>query len=305
MDDNLFPNAAVFGLPISGEDIEQTDFGPSLEHMLQSGTLDWSDLPREQDLGYVEYKWKLREHVNAKRIEGLATQMSFRLQEGEGKAYYLVGVSDSGRAEGLSPKDHNLSVEVLMQVAHASRSVFLLESINKERRNRRCSVWRVIRSDSKEVRSRLDALHIFLPEQPRIKSIKSEVKPDHVRCRVSSQESASSATTHSPRTSLASLSTAESTPLLSSGTDPQLELAMIAELPTPIHASTKMTRKTRKERQRERATAPAIVMQDQSVAEQTMLSPESRSAPDQDQKLSLNSNLQSGYLLDPEIVSGG
>merc|ERR1719478_300883 len=70
--------------------------------------------------------------------------MRFRLGEGNGTAYYLLGVSDSGDALGLLPKEHKDAVRVLMSVATGAGSALLLQAISEKRKGgRRCSAWRV------------------------------------------------------------------------------------------------------------------------------------------------------------------
>ena len=39
------------------------------------------------------------------RVEHLTTQMAFRLNEGNGTAYYQIGVLDSGQVTGLSEQE--------------------------------------------------------------------------------------------------------------------------------------------------------------------------------------------------------
>lgn len=219
MDNMSLLNASAFSLPIV-EDPDVADFGPALELMLQRGCVDWSDLPRESDYGHVEYKWKLGQHVHAKRIANLATQMAFRLQEGAGKAYYLLGVRDSGVADGVSRQDHNLTVRVLMEAARVSKSIFLLENLNKECRNGWSSAWRVIKSDSIEVKSRMDALHLFTPERTDVIHVKQEMPFIRASGRAST---ASSGSTCSPRTSRASSWSSQATECSSPSSEPQLE----------------------------------------------------------------------------------
>ena len=47
----------------------------------------------EKDDGNTEYKSKLI-NKSEKRIEGIATQMRFRCEEGFGEAIYILGVSN-------------------------------------------------------------------------------------------------------------------------------------------------------------------------------------------------------------------
>ncbi len=54
-------------------------------------------LPEEDDYGNTEYKIKLDTNIiTVDRVKHLTTQMTFRLNEGEGTAFYQIGVHDSG-----------------------------------------------------------------------------------------------------------------------------------------------------------------------------------------------------------------
>ena len=51
---------------------------------------------QEEDEGKVEYKLKLYPKPDSIRLEKLASQMNFRLTEGNGEAIYELGIADSG-----------------------------------------------------------------------------------------------------------------------------------------------------------------------------------------------------------------
>eukprot|EP00930_Biecheleria_cincta_P075932 TRINITY_DN63127_c0_g1_i1.p1 TRINITY_DN63127_c0_g1~~TRINITY_DN63127_c0_g1_i1.p1 ORF type:complete len:231 (+),score=48.74 TRINITY_DN63127_c0_g1_i1:106-798(+) len=129
------------------EDDQADDFSPKLVEMLQGQCMEWDAIPAECDTGCVEYKWRLGREQGVRRISRLATQMKFRLAEGGGTAYYLLGVRDCGFAEGLSARDHSESVEVLMAAAASAKSILLLEALGSSSScvgsDRRCSVWRL------------------------------------------------------------------------------------------------------------------------------------------------------------------
>eukprot|EP00438_Fugacium_kawagutii_P021222 Skav220501 [mRNA] locus=scaffold4697:39089:54676:- [translate_table: standard] len=101
------------------------DFCPKLSAMLEGQRMNWDELPPECDEGCVEYKWRLGPEHTHRRLERLATQMKFRLNEGNGTAYYLLGVRDSGIAEGLTAREHSEAVSVLMAAAGAADSILL------------------------------------------------------------------------------------------------------------------------------------------------------------------------------------
>ncbi|CAE7601023.1 GTPBP2, partial [Symbiodinium pilosum] len=114
--------------------------------MLQGQCMDWDELPPENDEGCVEYKWRLGPEHSHRRVDRLATQMKFRLAEGSGKAFYLLGVRDSGFAEGLSAREHSEAVSVLMAAAGAADCILLLEALGcstRSKKGRLCSVWRL------------------------------------------------------------------------------------------------------------------------------------------------------------------
>lgn len=61
-------------------------------------------LPEEPDTGNTEYKFKF-DAPNMARVEHLTTQLAFRLNEGNGIAFYQIGVLDSGQVTGLTDSE--------------------------------------------------------------------------------------------------------------------------------------------------------------------------------------------------------
>ncbi|MEM0279387.1 GTP-binding protein [Metallosphaera sp.] len=72
--------------------------------------------PRESDLGKIEYKLILTD-LSEQRLQELATQMKFRLEEGGGEALYVVGVSDEGEAIGLPLKELESTIRTVEKIA--------------------------------------------------------------------------------------------------------------------------------------------------------------------------------------------
>jgi len=70
----------------------------------------------ENPSGNVEYKLKLVRPTEDRLIE-LATQMNYRLNEGDGEAFYEIGVSDDGEPVGLSAEELYNSLQVLEKIA--------------------------------------------------------------------------------------------------------------------------------------------------------------------------------------------
>ena len=70
---------------------------------------EFPDQPQEiDDEGNREYKWKIiveDPKDKEKKTTKIASQMKFRLYEGDGKALYILGVTDDGDALGINEKD--------------------------------------------------------------------------------------------------------------------------------------------------------------------------------------------------------
>ncbi|MHA2365083.1 MAG: GTP-binding protein [Candidatus Hodarchaeales archaeon] len=90
--------------------------------MTSKESSNWEPFEQENDEGPIEYKLKLSPKPNQERIERLASQMIYRLREGNGEAIYELGISDSGEFIGLSEKDFETSVDVLIEIAEISRA---------------------------------------------------------------------------------------------------------------------------------------------------------------------------------------
>jgi GTPase len=76
-------------------------------------------LEKEQDFGNIEYK---RELINLDNdtFNRRITQMKYRIYEGSGEAFYLIGVSDDGTILGLNKKEYD---ESLMNLDKISKSI--------------------------------------------------------------------------------------------------------------------------------------------------------------------------------------
>lgn len=74
-------------------------------------------LPREPQTGNIEYKRKII-HTNKKTLDKRATQMLYRTIEGNGKAYYYIGVDDNGNTQGISMFDLIISLENLEKISN-------------------------------------------------------------------------------------------------------------------------------------------------------------------------------------------
>jgi GTPase len=70
----------------------------------------------EKDDGNIEYKLHMLAG-GSKGVEEWATQMQYRLSEGEGEAIYMIGIEDRGKITGISSEEMKESVNNLSQAA--------------------------------------------------------------------------------------------------------------------------------------------------------------------------------------------
>jgi len=73
-------------------------------------------LEPENDEGNVEYKLKLL-YNNEETFQRRLTQLKYRLEEGNGEAYYHIGRSDDGQPLGLTIDEYTKSIENLKELA--------------------------------------------------------------------------------------------------------------------------------------------------------------------------------------------
>lgn len=73
-------------------------------------------LPIESENGNIEYKLKLIA-TDKQRLEELATQLRYRLEEKGGEAIYILGVSNDGKLIGLNDYELSESLKILNLVA--------------------------------------------------------------------------------------------------------------------------------------------------------------------------------------------
>lgn len=86
-------------------------------------------LSPEMEYGNIEYKWKLH-FSNTKDFEKRKTQMAFRIEEGDGIAFYFLGVMDDGLPVGLRYNDLLLSETNLIKLADSlNLCVLFIENI--------------------------------------------------------------------------------------------------------------------------------------------------------------------------------
>ena len=69
-------------------------------------------LPPEIESGNKEYKLKIIDK-SVNRLEKLASQLKWRLQEGNGFAEYYIGVADNGNILGINDNEYIASLKNL------------------------------------------------------------------------------------------------------------------------------------------------------------------------------------------------
>ncbi len=84
----------------------------------EGGSPEDGHLPPEPQTGHIEYKLSLAEK-SGERFQHLVTQMKWRLQEGQGRAVYEIGVQDDGIVEGLDDEEMAASLATLQAMAAA------------------------------------------------------------------------------------------------------------------------------------------------------------------------------------------
>ncbi|MCL4339870.1 MAG: elongation factor 1-alpha, partial [Thaumarchaeota archaeon] len=73
-------------------------------------------MDEENDEGNIEYKYLL-EPVSPEKAQKLVTQLRYRLDEGHGEAFYILGLMDDGRPIGLSHEKMEKSISNLRMLA--------------------------------------------------------------------------------------------------------------------------------------------------------------------------------------------
>jgi len=72
-------------------------------------------LPHEVEYGNIEYKLKVTTN-DSNRIDQLASQMKWRINEGNGEANYYLGVDDDGSISGINSDDYLKSYNNLLLI---------------------------------------------------------------------------------------------------------------------------------------------------------------------------------------------
>ncbi len=87
-------------------------------------------LPPETESGNIEYKLKIIPE-NQTRLIRLSTQLKWRCLEGNGLAIYFIGITDTGKIEGITPDEFNQSMTNLGKMVALNKGMILQNTINK------------------------------------------------------------------------------------------------------------------------------------------------------------------------------
>lgn len=79
---------------------------------------DYSDSENvpENDEGNHEYKYSL-DHLDDEQFDHYSVQMQYRLGEGQGQAFYTLGIRDDGYPIGLTKDRLDKSLKALSEIA--------------------------------------------------------------------------------------------------------------------------------------------------------------------------------------------
>lgn len=100
--------------------------------------------PPEKEYGNKEYKrmFSLRGHNKSvkKLVIKRASQLLFRLIEGEGKAIYLLGIDDNGEVIGLSKQEMETTINFMKKIVEEAKGTIKIIRIYNGGKGYVCSV---------------------------------------------------------------------------------------------------------------------------------------------------------------------
>jgi elongation factor 1-alpha len=101
--------------------------------------------PPEKDTGNKEYKRLLYKTNNMKYVNKKATQMLYRIMEGNGKATYLIGIDDDGKAIGITMAELNETLSIIKQISNIIKANIKKIRIYKSKNNNNIMSIRIIK----------------------------------------------------------------------------------------------------------------------------------------------------------------
>ncbi|MGQ9479045.1 MAG: GTP-binding protein [Thermoproteota archaeon] len=92
-------------------------------------------MEREKEEGNVEYKL-LVTVSDEKRLQQLATQLNYRLNEGRGEAFYELGVSDDGETVGLTDEEAEESLRALEKITRMIGASYMVTRVENGKKGK-------------------------------------------------------------------------------------------------------------------------------------------------------------------------
>ena len=100
--------------------------------------------PPEKEYGNKEYKrmFSIRGHNNSieKLVIKRASQLLFRLIEGDGKAIYLLGIDDNGEVVGLNQIEMETTLNFMKKIVEEAKGTIKIIRVYKGGKGYVCSV---------------------------------------------------------------------------------------------------------------------------------------------------------------------
>lgn len=81
-------------------------------------------MEREDNQGCIEYKRLIKFHSD-RRYNSLLSQLKYRLLEGNGVCYYIIGVEDNGEIINITDEDYDISIKNLKLMCSQNRCKIL------------------------------------------------------------------------------------------------------------------------------------------------------------------------------------
>mmetsp|Transcript_30021 Transcript_30021/g.26595 ORF Transcript_30021/g.26595 Transcript_30021/m.26595 type:complete len:129 (+) Transcript_30021:296-682(+) len=113
-------------------DIDEERYYGNTEYKLQI-TCKSKTLNKTQQKKMTGGEKSRMSYNNDERLVKLTTQMKFRLQEGAGEAFYVIGVGDKGDATGISKEYMEASLRNLHKMSTTLEAHIKIVYLNKGR----------------------------------------------------------------------------------------------------------------------------------------------------------------------------
>lgn len=104
--------------------------------------------PPEVEIGNKEYKRNLlNQHPQNIFLHKRATQMKYRLLEGDGKAIYILGIEDCGRADGINEIDLKITIDNIKKIVEIIEAKIIKIRVYNSKCNNKIATVRISLED--------------------------------------------------------------------------------------------------------------------------------------------------------------